>query len=65
MRTYEKLTNEGVIFNKRGIGYFISEDARKLVLESSRKEFLEEELPVIIKKMELLDLDPAELFNKE
>ena len=65
MRTYEKLTNEGVIFNKRGIGYFISEDARNLVLESSRKEFLEEELPVIIKKMELLDLDPVELFNKE
>ena len=64
MRTYEKLTAEGVIYNKRGIGYFISEDARDIVLESSRKEFLEEELPVVVRKMELLGLDPKEIFNK-
>ena len=64
MRTYEKLTAEGVIYNKRGIGYFISEGARDIVLESSRKEFLEEELPVVIRKMELLGLDPKEVFKK-
>ena len=23
MRTYEKLTNDGMIYNKRGIGYFV------------------------------------------
>lgn len=64
MRTYERLTSEGVIYNKRGIGYFISEGAKEIVLESSRKEFLEEELPVVIRKMELLGLDPKEIFNK-
>ena len=63
MRTYEKLTSEGVIYNKRGIGYFISEGARDIVLESSRKEFIEQELPGIVRKMELLGLDPKELFN--
>lgn len=63
MRTYEKLTMEGVIYNKRGIGYFISGDARDIVLESSRKEFIEEELPVMVRKMELLGLDPKELFS--
>ncbi len=65
MRTYERLTSEGVIFNKRGIGYFISEEARDIVLESSRKEFLEEELPVVIRKMELLGLDPKEIFDNK
>ena len=64
MRTYEKLTTEGVIYNKRGIGYFISEGARDIVLESSRKEFLEEELPAVIRKMELLGLDPKDVFKK-
>lgn len=63
MRTYERLTMEGVIFNKRGIGYFIAEGARDIVLESYRKEFLEDELPVVIRKMELLELDPKELFG--
>ena len=65
MRTYERLTSEGVIFNKRGIGYFISEEARDIVLESSRKEFLETELPVVIRKMELLGLNPKELFDNK
>ena len=65
MRTYERLTSEGVIFNKRGIGYFISEEARDIVLESSRKDFLEEELPVVIRKMELLGLDPKEIFDNK
>ena len=64
MRTYEKLTNEGIIYNKRGIGYFISEGAKSIVLANDRKEFLEVELPAFLKKMELLGLDPQELLSK-
>ena len=65
MRTYEKLTMEGVIYNKRGIGYFITAEAREIVLENSRKEFLETELPVVIRKMELLGLNLKELFDNK
>ena len=64
MRTYEKLTAEGVIYNKRGIGYFISPDAKEIVLENNRKEFMEVELPAFLRKMELLGLDPDELLSK-
>lgn len=65
MRTYEKLTAEGVIYNKRGIGYFITPEARDIVLEKSRKEFLETELPAVVRKMELLGLNPSELFGNK
>lgn len=61
MRSYEKLTSDGVIFNRRGIGYFVSADAHRIVLESLRKDFIENELPGIIRKMRLLGIDPAEL----
>jgi DNA-binding transcriptional regulator YhcF (GntR family) len=61
MRSYEKLTGEGIIYNRRGIGYFISPDARDLILKAQRKEFLENELPAIIKRMELLGISPEEL----
>ena len=64
MRTYEKLTNEGIIYNKRGIGYFISEGAKDIVLSNDRKEFLEVEVPVFLKKAELLGLDPKEFLIK-
>lgn len=61
MRTYEKLTADGVIYNKRGIGYFISPEAKKLVLENERKEFLENEWPAIARRIALLDIDKSML----
>jgi DNA-binding transcriptional regulator YhcF (GntR family) len=62
MRSYEKLTNEGIIYNKRGIGYFISSEAKEKILDSQRKEFIENELPLIKRKMELLGLKKEDLF---
>lgn len=57
MRSYEKLTTDGVIYNKRGIGYFISPDAHETVLAAQRKEFIENELPQILRRMKLLGID--------
>ena len=64
MRTYEKLTSDGIIFNKRGIGYFVSAQAKDIILGVQRKAFLEEEVPQILRKLELLGLDPVEIFKK-
>lgn len=62
MRSYERLTNDGIIYNRRGIGYFISPDAREIVLQNQRKAFLENELPAIKRKMELLGLKPEDVL---
>lgn len=62
MRSYEKLTGEGIIYNKRGIGYFISPDAQETVLAAQRKDFLENELPQILRRMKLLGIDPKEVL---
>ena len=62
MRVYEKLTADGIIYNKRGIGYFVSADARDKILEAQRADFLEKEVRAIKRKMELLGLD-AKIFN--
>ena len=63
MRVYEKLTAEGIIYNKRGIGYFVSPEAREKILDTQRTDFLEKEVPVIRRKMELLGLDES-IFKK-
>jgi len=60
MRTYSHLQNEGIIQNKRGIGYFVSEGAPEKVLELQRHEFVKEELPHIFKKMSLLKISMKE-----
>lgn len=63
MRTYEKLTADGIIYNKRGIGYFVAPDAKENILNSQRKEFLGKDVPAIRKRLELLGLD-ASIFNQ-
>ena len=56
MRSYEKLTTDGIIYNRRGIGYFICPDAKETVLQAQRKEFIENEVPAFLKRMELLGI---------
>lgn len=62
MRVYEKLTADGIIYNKRGIGYFVSQEARDKILETQRADFLAREVPAIRRRLELLGLD-ASVFN--
>lgn len=62
MRSYEKLTDDGVIYNKRGIGYFVAPDAREQILKAQRTDFLEKEVPAIKQRLKLLGLT-AEIFN--
>ena len=61
MRSYEKLTADGIIYNKRGIGYFISPEALETVMEAQRKDFIENELPQILRRMKLLGIDYSAL----
>ena len=44
MRSYDYLQTQGVIYNKRGIGYFVSVGARKLILSLRKEYFLKEEV---------------------
>ena len=62
MRTYEKLTTDGIIYNKRGLGFFISQDARGKVLEYKKTEFVNETVPKIRRQLQLLGFGP-EIFN--
>ena len=61
MRSYETMTAAGIIYNKRGIGYFISAEAKDIVLSQMRQEFLEKELPEVVRKMRLLNVSLADL----
>lgn len=63
MRSYERLTTEGVIYNKRGIGFFIAEDAIEKILAKERREFLEKELPELCKRAKLLKIDPEDIVR--
>ncbi|OHX68353.1 GntR family transcriptional regulator [Flammeovirga pacifica] len=60
-RSYSSLQDDGVIFNKRGIGYFISENATSVVQQFSKAEFMKNDIPRFFKTMNLLGISIEEL----
>jgi DNA-binding transcriptional regulator YhcF (GntR family) len=63
MRSFERLQTYHVIYNKRGIGYFTSENAEKEIRQMRHNQFIEEILPSVFKEMQLLGVS-IEDFTK-
>lgn len=61
MRTFSELQARGIIDNKRGVGYYVSEEAVKIIRQWKRKEFFENDLPLIIRQTKMLDITIEEL----
>lgn len=67
LRAYTFLQDQGIIHNKRGIGYFVAEDGYEKTLEKRKTEFVQKDLPSLFKTMELLCLkldDLIQLYKK-
>ncbi|MCG6910581.1 MAG: GntR family transcriptional regulator [Deltaproteobacteria bacterium] len=62
MRTYTYLQEHAIIFNKRGIGYFVAADGRQATRRLLKCNFVRSELPRVFNTLELLDLDFDELY---
>lgn len=63
-RTYDFLQQKDIIFNKRGVGYFVGEDAVERVLLFKKDLFLENELPAMFRNMYLLDINADEIKKR-
>ena len=63
IRSYEHLKSLDIIYDKRGVGFFIAPQAKKNVKKIYKKEFIENELPAFVKKMKLLEMTPSELIS--
>ncbi|HON19695.1 MAG TPA: GntR family transcriptional regulator [Salinivirgaceae bacterium] len=67
LRAYDFLQNLDIIFNKRGIGYFVSVDGKEKTIAYKKEVFFNTVLPDIIKTMNLLGIQYSDLqsyFNQ-
>jgi len=64
MRTYEFLSQQGVIANKRGIGYFSAEEALDRIRTFRREQFLQNDLPQFFKNLTLLGISLQEIETR-
>jgi GntR family transcriptional regulator len=68
VRSYNFLQEKDIIYNKRGIGYFVSSDGYETVLQMKKKEFLEDDVKKLFDKMKLLDISVnqlVEMYHKQ
>ena len=61
LRTYSLLEVEGIIINKRGIGFFVSDKALSIIRKTDRETFFKNELPEFIQKVKALKLTEDDL----
>ncbi len=62
-RAYDLLQQRNIITNRRGIGYFIEEEAMERIASFKREQFIEFELPVFFRSIYLLKMDFKEIKN--
>ena len=63
MRTYMELQRDEIISNKRGVGYFVAENAPEQIRAMRKKEFFEQVLPEFIHQIELLKITRTDVQN--
>ena len=56
VKAYDYLARDGIIYNKRGLGYFVTAGARERIMDARRKDFMENILPDMFRNMRLLDV---------
>lgn len=63
LKAYQQLVDEEIVEMKRGRGMFIKANARKLLLKTERKRFLDEQWPEIQATIQRLGLRADDLFD--
>ncbi|QJR12945.1 HTH-type transcriptional repressor YtrA [Usitatibacter rugosus] len=64
MKGYQQLVDEGLVETRRGLGMFVNQGARGLLLKSEREGFLKDEWPRLREHIERLGLTVEDLLAR-
>jgi len=65
MRSFLFMEEKGIIYNKRGIGYFVGDDGYKKTLALRKEIFIKNELPEFFKTLKLLKMSISDIKEYE
>jgi GntR family transcriptional regulator len=63
LKGYQQLVDEELVEKKRGLGMYVKDGARHLLLKGERQKFLSEEWPRIQETIQRLGFNTQELLN--
>ena len=61
MRSFDYLQQTEIIYNKRGVGYFVAPTARKRIMQLRKDLLFKEDLPEFVSKMKALGISVQEI----
>ena len=56
VKAYDELSRANIIYNKRGLGYFVTPGAKKQILKERKRAFMKQRLPELFRQMQLLGI---------
>jgi GntR family transcriptional regulator len=62
-RAYQELADENLVEKRRGLGMYVTEDAKSKLLANEREHFLREEWPRVLERIRRLGLDLEQLLK--
>ena len=63
LKGYQELVDEELVEKRRGLGMYVKDGARNLLLKGERQKFLAEEWPRVQATIQRLGLDAEQLLN--
>jgi GntR family transcriptional regulator len=63
LKGYQELVDEELVEKRRGLGMYVKDGARNLLLKGERQKFLSEDWPRIQETIQRLGLDAEQLLN--
>lgn len=64
-KAYQTFQDDGIVVVRRGVGMFVANGASEKLRTREREAFLNEEWPKIVRHIDRLGLDTAELLDRE
>lgn len=63
LKAMDFLQDQGVIYPRRGMGFYLADDARERVTATRRREFFADTLPAMFAEMEMLGISIGDIAD--
>lgn len=64
LKGYQSLVDEGLVEKRRGLGMFVREGAHRALMKNEREQFLKNEWPLMLQRIQRLGLDLMQLARE-
>ena len=59
-----ELVDQGILFKKRGLGMFVTEEAKEIIIKKRKDSFTKNLLPKVLKEANQLNISKEELIER-